>query len=89
MVEFGYNVSEMINEWGAYAGVLPQTITGGFSTKGKPSNGITEIVGPELKQVTKHLDRWGSSLAIETFASFDIWAEQSASTSLMSYGDGR
>ena len=21
----GYNVSEMINEWGAYAGVLPQT----------------------------------------------------------------
>ena len=25
----GYNVSEMINEWGAYAGVLPQT---GFCT---------------------------------------------------------
>ena len=53
-------------------------------------------LGPELKQLTKHLDRWGSLLAIETFTSFDntcvlpnIWAEQSASTSLMSYGDGR
>jgi hypothetical protein len=50
----------------------------------KPLSPITEIVGPELKQLTKHLDRWGSTLAIETFASFDIWAEQSASTSLMS-----
>jgi hypothetical protein len=42
------------------------------------------------------LDQWGSSLAIETFASFDIscvlpniWAEQSAGTSLLSYGDAR
>ena len=53
-------------------------------------------LGPELKQLNKHLDRWGSSLAIETFASIDstcvlpnIWAKQSASTSLMSYKDGR
>jgi hypothetical protein len=52
-------------------------------------------LGPELKQVTKHLDRQWSSLNIETFAIFNstcvlpnIWAEQSASTSLMSYGDG-
>ena len=67
----GYNVLEMINEWGAYAGVLPQT------------------ADPQSREVSVHLDRWGSSLAIETFVSFNIWAEQSASTSLMSYGDGR
>jgi hypothetical protein len=53
-------------------------------------------LGPELKHVTKHLDRQGSSLNIETFAIFNItgvlpniWAEQSASTSLMTYGDER
>ena len=50
---------------------------------------IYNLFFSERKKFSKHLDRWGSSLAIETFASFDIWAEQSASTSLMSNGDGR
>ena len=52
----GYNVSNIVTN--------QICMHGRFQYTRKAFNWhITEIVGLELKQLTKHLDRWGSSLA--------------------------